>query len=88
MAGRGQNISLARRKIYKLFETYSLDAIDQAMLETIQKGVPSLASLECVLTHKVDDIPELDLSHDPRLSSHSVKPHNLSYYDPKEGSCL
>ena len=80
LAEKGQNVALARRRIYHLFEKHTLEAIDSAMRETLACGSASVAALELFLAHHVDETNELDLSAYPALCEHAVKPHNLSAY--------
>ena len=86
LAGRGENLGSVTARLLTLLDQYGGPALDGAIKEAIEKGVPQPPTIALILekryleAHKRPPIP-VRLPDKPGVKDLSVKPHALEQYD-------
>jgi transposase len=91
LAERGHNLGSATISLLRLLDHYGAAELDEAIAETLDKDAPHHRSVRLVLERRRRErgCPPpvaVTLPDDPRVRELSVRPHDLSTYDPAQES--
>lgn len=86
LAERGRNLGQAVARLLRLLEIYGAEALENAVMEVLDRDVPHPGAVQHVLerNHAARGRPPaiaIPLPDDPRLAGLDVRPHALSGYD-------
>lgn len=86
IAERGGNLGSVTNKLLQLLDAYGALALEEAVLEAIEQGVPHVAAVRHILDRKQHErgLPPplpLSLPEHPRVRDLTVRPHPLTDYE-------